>query len=52
MDAFIAAGRTLIDVRFASGNGICIRFAARVAALGALGLRQYGVDAYYQGCMF
>ena len=39
-DAFDAAGRTLVDVGVARCDGVGIRPAGGVAALGALGLRQ------------
>ena len=45
-DAFLAAGRALVDVCFAFGNGFGVGFAAGEAALAALGLRQDGVDFF------
>ena len=42
--AIVAARRAQVDLGLAAGNGLGIRLAARITALGALGLRQDGVD--------
>lgn len=44
-DAGFAAGRALVNVGFADGDGFGVGAAAGVVALAALGLRQQGVDA-------
>ncbi|MNT47263.1 hypothetical protein D3C72_1839620 [compost metagenome] len=44
-DAFVAAGRTAIDRGGAIGDGVGIGPAAVVPALGALRLRQQGINA-------
>ena len=41
VNAFIAAGRTLVDGRITRSDGICISRAIRVAATRALRLRQH-----------
>ena len=46
--AFIAAGRALVDCGLASGDGVRISRAIRVAATRALRLRQYFQDALSQ----
>ena len=43
-DGGFATRRALVDVRFAGGYGAGVIQAAGIAALGALGLRQPGVD--------
>lgn len=43
-DAFLAAGRTLVDVRLMVGDGLGVRPATGIAALAALRLRQDGID--------
>jgi hypothetical protein len=49
LDALHPAGRALVDVHLALGDGLGIGLAARIAALAALGLRQDGVDLLDQG---
>jgi hypothetical protein len=51
LHAFFATGRTLVDVGLALRNGIGIGRAVRVAAAGALGLRQRVQQALRQDCV-
>jgi hypothetical protein len=48
-NTFLATGRAAIYRRMLSGNRLRVRHAADVAALGALRLRQEGVDSVDQG---
>src|SRR3546814_20573582 len=40
----ITSGRALIDIRLTAGYGSGVGFAARITALAALRLRQYGIN--------
>ncbi len=43
----IATRRALIDIRLMRSQCLCIRLTPGIAALAALRLRQYGIDAHY-----
>jgi len=46
--ACVAARRTAVDIRFADRHRLRVRFAADVATLAALGLRQQAIEAFGQ----